>query len=118
MPSKVSRRAKQLPRELFQRDSDLDVLITIAGNAAAKRSFAFTSTVKTTRKLLRNDCPNYLPSLSSPNEVLCRSGEEDGTPYRAGSDCFRCRAAQFSANGLFIGEMTTSSAPDQFRIES
>jgi hypothetical protein len=95
----------RLPAELRQRNSDLDVMITLAGDAAEKRSFGFDATVKTTRRLIRQNCPSYRPSTSSDFDILCRSGEDTGDPY-CGSKCYMCRAGQFTASGMFTGEVT------------
>jgi hypothetical protein len=106
---RLPRHAQQLPVELVQRNSDLDVLITIAGDSTEKRTFGFESTVKITRRVIHQNCSSYRPSTSGDNAVLCRSGEDTGNPYR-GEACFSCRAGQFSKSGVFIGEMAEASA--------
>lgn len=101
---RLSRRAHQLPVELVQRNSDLDVLITISGDSTANRTYGFESTAKAVHRLIKQNCSDYRPSTDHDNDVICRSGEDDGNPIR-GSLCFSCRVGQFSKSGMFIGEM-------------
>lgn len=103
---RLPRRDQHLPVELVQRNSDLDVMITLSGDSTEKRTFGFESTAKTVRRLIGQNCSSYRPSTDHENDVLCRSGEDDGNPTR-GALCFTCRAGQFSRNGVFIGEMTS-----------
>lgn len=107
---KLSRPMNALPVELRQRNSDLDVLISLAGTAAEKQSFGFQSTVRVTRRLIKQNCNSYRPSTAFTESVICGSGEKDGQPVK-GSQCLTCRAGQFSQSGMFIGEMTSEQAP-------
>ena len=107
----LPRRADQLPIELTQRNSDIDVMITIAGDSTERRTFGFQSTLKVTRRLIHQNCDSYRPSTTSVDAVLCRSGEDTGNPSR-GATCFKCRASQFSASGLFTGEVINGDEPD------
>jgi hypothetical protein len=50
-----------LPHDLSRRGSDLDRLITIAGDAAARGTFGAANTVDVTRGMLRRLCPDYRP---------------------------------------------------------
>jgi hypothetical protein len=108
---RIRRPAQKLPIELVQRNSNVDLLITLAGDSATNRTFGFESMVKTTRHVIRQHCSGYQPSSQSPFDILCKSGESDGNPSR-GSLCFNCRVSQFSANGFFTGEMTEKEAPE------
>lgn len=100
----IRRASVQLPAELVNRRSDLDVLITLAGDGVDNRTYGFESTVRVARRVLRQNCSSYRPSQDHPNDVLCGSGEKDGEPV-LGSTCFKCRVSQFSQNGFFTGEV-------------
>jgi hypothetical protein len=97
-----------LPRELSRRGSDLDRLITIAGDAAAESTFGAADTVAVTRSMLRRLCPDYRPSNACQLDVLCGSGEDSGQPIRAG--CGICLVGQFTAAGKFLGDVIPISA--------
>ena len=73
-----------LPRDLSRRGSDLDRLITIAGDAAAEGTFGAANTVAVTRSMIRRLCPDYRPSKACRIDVLCGSGEDNGQPIRTG----------------------------------
>ena len=97
-----------LPRDLSRRGSDLDRLITIAGDAAAGGTFGAADTVAVTRSMLRRLCPNYRPSEACQFDVLCGSGEDNGKPIR--TTCGVCVAGQFTAAGKFLGDVIPTSA--------
>jgi hypothetical protein len=107
---KLSRPQNALPVELRQRNSDLDVLISLAGTAAENQSFGFQSQVRVARRLIRQNCSSYRPSTAFAEAVVCGSGEKDGTPAK-GSQCFTCRAGQFSQSGFFTGEEQPPQSP-------
>jgi hypothetical protein len=112
----LSRRSSQLPVELRQKNSDLDVLITLAGDAVDAGHFGAASQVRVTRRVIRQNCSSYRPSNAEENSVLCGSGEKDGTPIR-GNECFNCRAGQFSASGFFAGDLISiTAAPPQSSV--
>jgi hypothetical protein len=97
-----------LPRDLSRRGSDLDRLITIAGDAAAEGTFGAANTVAVTHGMLHRLCPDYRPSKACPIDVLCGSGEDNGQPIRAG--CGICLVGQFTAAGKFLGDLVAMSA--------
>jgi hypothetical protein len=97
-----------LPRDLSRRGSDLDRLITIAGDAAADGTFGAADTVAVTRSMLRSLCPNYRPSNACQIDVLCGSGEDNGKPFRSG--CGICLVGQFTAADMFLGDVIPMSA--------
>lgn len=101
-------RKSDLPRDLFRRGSDLDRLITIAGDAAAEGTFGAADTVAVTRSMLRRLCPDYRPSTACQIDVLCGSGEDNGKPSRSG--CGKCLVGQFTAAGKFLGDVIPMSA--------
>ena len=96
-----------LPRDLSRRGSDLDRLITIAGDAAAEGTFGAADTVAVTRSMLRRLCPDYRPSKACPTDVLCGSGEDNGQPIR--TSCSICLVGQFTAAGRFLGDVIPTS---------
>ena len=103
MPLLRPNTSNELPRELFEHKGPLNEMISIAATASEKRSFGSTRTVATARRQLQHLCPGYSPSQDHPEDVLCASGESNGQPkYRA---CNRCIAGQFSASGVFVGEL-------------
>lgn len=104
-----------LPRELFRRGSDLDRLITIAGDAAADNTFGAANTVAVTRSMLRKLCPNYRPGSVIELDVLCRSGEADGRALRP--ECRRCLVSRFSASGMFCGDLLTDGEANHARAD-
>ena len=90
------------PRELVDRESDLTKLIVFAGDMSVidpKRG----PVVAKTQDLLRRACRSYRPS-NGGDELVCRSGEETGHPYR-GKACARCAVGQFSRSMFFVGEI-------------
>jgi len=97
-----------LPRDLSRRGSDLDRLITIAGDAAANGTFGAADTVAVTRSILRRLCLDYRPSRACHIGVLCSSGEDNGQPFRSG--CGICLVGQFTAAGMFLGDVIPTSA--------
>jgi hypothetical protein len=97
-----------LPRDLSRRGSDLDRLITIAGDAAAQGTFGAADTVAVTRSMVRRLCPDYRPSKACQMDVLCGSGEDNGEPIRTG--CGICLVGQFTAAGKFLGDVIQMSA--------
>ena len=97
-----------LPRDLSRRGSDLDRLITIAGDAAARGTFGAADTVAVARSMLHRLCPDYRPSKACQIDVLCGSGEDNGQPFRAG--CGICLVGQFTAAGKFLGDLIPMSA--------
>jgi hypothetical protein len=97
-----------LPRDLSRRGSDLDRLITIAGDAAAEGTFGAADTVAVTRSVIRRLCPDYRPSKACHIDVLCGSGEDSGQPFRTG--CGKCLVGQFTAAGKFLGDVIPTSA--------
>jgi len=92
-----------LPRELFRRDSDLDRLITIAGDSAAEGAFGAATTVAVTRGMLHRLCPDYQPGRTIDLDVLCGSGEADGCALRP--ECRTCLVSQFARSGTFCGDL-------------
>ncbi len=99
--------ASNLPRDLSRRGSDLDRLITIAGDAAADGTFGAANTVAVTRNMLHKLCPDYRPSKACQIDVLCGSGEDDGKPFRP--SCGNCLVGQFTAAGKFLGDVISTS---------
>jgi hypothetical protein len=97
-----------LPRDLSRRGSDLDRIITIAGDAAARGTFGAADTVAVARSMLHRLCPDYRPSKACPIDVLCGSGEDNGQPIRTG--CGICLVGQFTAAGKFLGDLIPMSA--------
>jgi hypothetical protein len=97
-----------LQRDLSHRGSDLDRLITIAGDAAAEGTFGAADTVAVTRSMIRRLCPDYRPSKAGQIDVLCGSGEDNGQPIR--TCCGICLVGQFTAAGKFIGDVIPLSA--------
>ena len=97
-----------LPRDLSRRGSDLDRLITIAGDAATEGTFGAANTVAVTRGLIHKLCPDYRPSKACQIDVLCGSGEDNGRPFRSG--CGMCLVGQFTAAGKFLGDVIPASA--------
>ncbi len=79
----VAQRSR-LPRDLSRRGSDLDRLITIAGDAATQGTFGAANTVAVTRSMIHKLCPDYRPSKACQIDVLCGSGEDNGQPFRSG----------------------------------
>jgi hypothetical protein len=112
MPSLGSGRTvaqrSSLPRDLSRRGSDLDRLITIAGDAAAQGTFGAADTAAVTRNMLRKLCPDYRPSKACQTDVLCGSGEDNGRPIRTG--CGICLVGQFTTAGKFLGDVFPMSA--------
>jgi hypothetical protein len=100
-----------LPRELFRRGSDLDRLITIAGDSAADNTFGATATVAVTRGMLRRLCPDYRPGRTIDLDVMCGSGEADGRALR--HECRTCLVGQFSTSGEFFGDLIPDSEDGQ-----
>jgi len=92
-----------LPRELFRRGSDLDQLITIAGDSAADSTFGAAATVAVTRGMLHRLCPDYRPGRTIDLDVMCGSGETDGVAFRP--ECRTCLVGQFSTSGEFLGDL-------------
>jgi hypothetical protein len=89
------------PRELVNRESALFKMIVIAGDMSVidpKR----TAAVSKTQTILRHACRSYQPSVGG-DDLLCRSGEETGFPYR-GKACSQCTVGQFSKNMFFVGQ--------------
>jgi len=89
-----------LPRELVSRESALTKLIVVAGDMSVidpKR----TAAVSKTQAILRRACRSYRPSVGG-DDLLCRSGEETGNPYR-GRACSECTVGQFSQRMFFVG---------------
>ena len=116
----IPRTNSQLPAELCRKGTDLDVMITLAGDGdEAKSVFGFSTVVRTTRRMIKQNCSLYKPSRAEGRElnILCLSGEIDGTPFR-GSQCFECRAGQFSKNGVFIGEIVAGGKPVEVAVEA
>ena len=107
MPSLVQGRSfaqrSDLPRELFRRGSDLDQLITIAGDSAADGMFGAANTAAVTRSMLRKLCPDYRPGRAIDLDVMCGSGEADGCALRP--DCRACLVSHFSTSGMFCGDL-------------
>lgn len=97
---------KVLPRELIERGSDLNQMVSLAGDLVSHRHGSAQALVNKTRTLLHQACPHYKPSRKDP--VICRSGEDNGRAYR-GRVCSQCTVAQFSPNMVFIGELTKGS---------
>jgi hypothetical protein len=90
-----------LPKEMIDRESDLTKLIVFAGDMSVidpKRG----PVVAKTKDLLRRACRNYRPSTGG-DDLICRSGEETGHPYR-GRACAQCTVGQFSKAMFFVGE--------------
>ena len=90
-----------LPKELVDRESDLVKLIVFAGDLSAIDPHRGPVVAKT-QELLRRGCRNYRPSTGG-DDLLCRSGEETGRPYR-GEACSRCIVGQFSRSLFFVGQ--------------
>jgi hypothetical protein len=103
-----------LPRELFRRDSDLDRLITIAGDSAADGTFGAANTVTVTRGMLRRLCPDYRPGRAIDLDVLCGSGEADGCALRP--ECRTCLVSQFAASGKFCGDLVPDGEASQAKL--
>ena len=103
-----------LPHELFRRDSDLDRLITIAGDSAADGTFGAANTVTVTRGMLRRLCPDYRPGRAIDLDVLCGSGEADGCALR--SECRNCLVSQFAASGKFCGDLVPDGEASQAKL--
>lgn len=115
---RTPRHVSQLPKELTRPNSNIDVFITVAGESADNRTFGFRDNVRTAQQLILRQCHLYQPSeVSDSNAILCSSGEDDGNPRR-GSDCFKCRAGQFSAGGFFTGEMTDVTPPAAVMLQA
>ena len=92
-----------LPMELLNRESDLGLLVTFAGDMTPEDPNR-QAVVAKTRNFLRRACHNYRPSFGNL-EVICRSGEDSqGKPYR-GEACAQCQVGLFSANMVFVGEI-------------
>ena len=108
MPTLIPRNRDRLPRELIQRGSDLDQMITLAGDAAASNSFGAQGTLKAARSMIKRLCPKYRPSRASSIETVCGSGEDDGQPFRSG--CGVCLCGQFTAAGMYLGDVIPMSA--------
>lgn len=101
----------RLPRELSAQGTELgEFVFEVALPAVEKGLFHSVKTLTTAQRMIKQHCDAYKPSLSSEHEVLCRSGEQDGQPYRAG--CTECRFSQFSLNGFFVGEIIPASVLD------
>jgi hypothetical protein len=103
-----------LPRELFRRDSDLDRLITIAGDSAADGTFGAANTVTVTRGMLRRLCPDYRPGRAIDLDVLCGSGEADGRALRL--ECRTCLVSQFAPSGTFCGDLVPDDEASQAKL--
>ena len=108
----LPRKAKQLPKELTQRNSELDIFIRVTGDSADKRSYGFQSNIQIARRLIRQNCSSYRPSKVDAHRLLCNSGEASGNP-KLGSTCHKCRVGQFTDSGLFTGEVIGVSAAAQ-----
>jgi hypothetical protein len=91
-----------LPKEMVDRESDLTKLIMFAGDLIAIDPNRGPVVAKT-QDLLRQACRNYRPSTGG-DDLLCRSGEETGRPYR-GESCSQCTVGQFSRSMFFVGEI-------------
>jgi len=115
MPSpgvkRTSVQKSHLPHELFRRGSDLDRLITIAGDAAADGTFGAANTVAVTRSMLSKLCPDYRPGSVIDLDVICGSGEANGCPLRP--ECRRCLVSRFSASGKFCGDLVSDGEANQ-----
>jgi hypothetical protein len=94
-----------LPKELVDRQSDLGKLIVFAGDLSVIDPIRSPTVVKT-QDLLRRACRNYRPSTGE-DDLLCRSGEETGHPYR-GRACAQCTVGQFSETMFFVGSLTST----------
>ena len=104
----------RLPRDLSRRGSDLDRLITIAGEAAAEGTFGAANTVAVTRGMLHRHCPDYRPGRAIDLDVMCGSGEIDGVALRPG--CKRCIVGQFSTSGEFLGDLAPDGETSQDKL--
>jgi len=93
-------------RELLRKDSDLDKMVTIAADAVEHNRFGADSTLKITRLLLRQACPNYATCDYDP--LICHSGQKDGQPLQ--KECLRCRVSDFSSSGYYSGEIVPVGA--------
>jgi hypothetical protein len=91
-----------LPKELIDRESDLTKLIVFAGDMSVIDPNRAPVVAKS-KDLLRRACRSYRPSTGG-DDLLCRSGEETGHPYR-GKACARCAVGQFSRSLFFVGEI-------------
>ena len=89
-----------LPRELVSRESALTKLIVIAGDMSVIDPNR-AAVVSKTQAILRHACRSYQPSVGG-DDLLCRSGEETGFPYR-GKACSQCTVGQFSKSMFFVG---------------
>jgi hypothetical protein len=98
--------------ELFLVNSELDLLVTTANDALDAHKFGAKGILKVTQNMLKKACPDYCPSTSTENDTLCKSGEIDGTAFRA--ECNKCRVSQFSASGFFSGEIQVSITDSGF----
>ncbi len=99
----IPRKRDDLPRDLVQRGGDLDQLITIAASAFESRTYGASGVVNSARDQLRKLCPSYEPSRGGVGDIVCSSGEADGSPRRLG--CCKCIVSQFSPQGMFLGEI-------------
>lgn len=97
--------AHEIPAELMNPRSDLGVVIdTVAamreGDSPLQQAF-----IRKTHSLLKLACPQFRPSRIDP--LLCRSGEDNGQPYRVLA-CHKCQVGQFSESG-FVGEILAAA---------
>jgi len=103
-----------LPRELFRRGSDLDQLITIAGDSAADSTFGAAATVAVTRGMLHRLCPDYRPGRAINLDVLCGSGEANSVAFRP--ECKKCIVGQFSTSGAFLGDLVSEGDANHAKL--
>jgi len=95
-----------LPRELVNRESSLTKLIVIAGDMSVIDPNR-AAVVSKTQAILRHACRSYQPSVGG-DDLLCRSGEETGFPYR-GKACSQCTVGQFSKSMFFVGTISPAA---------
>jgi hypothetical protein len=115
MPIRLPRTTSQLPRDLFRKDSDLDVMVSVADDAATQCKFGAEATVNVAWQMLKRACPDYKATMLTINDqnqvgvsILCASGERDARPFRF--ECQFCRVSQFSVNGVFTGDLIPVTA--------
>ena len=95
-----------LPRELVSRESALTKLIVVAGDMSVIDPNR-AAVVSKTQTILRHSCHSYRPSIGG-DDLLCRSGEETGFPYR-GKACSQCTVGQFSKSMFFVGSIAPAA---------
>jgi hypothetical protein len=99
---------KGVPECLKNPNDELYQLVVATGDISTAHRRYRREATELTRGFIQQACPHYKKSLV--DDLLCRSGEDTGRAYR-GRTCHGCMAVgQFTAKGMFLGEIAPSAA--------